>query len=1085
MLNSKKGIIVSLAIFVFTMFLGASAETLMLTQPAVSKTHIAFSYANDLWVTNQDGSNPKRLTSAAGSETNPFFSPDGKYIAFSGNYDGNNDVYVIPVEGGIPKRLTWHPYNDIVRGFSPDGKNIVFASNRYSATRGRIKLFSVSLNGDFPKPLEIPFANKLTFSPNGKYIAYIPYGEVYGEWKHYRGGTHTQIWIFSTLTKEITKVPQPEGYCNDTDPFWIKDLIYFRSDRNGEFNLFSFNTRTKNIKQLTFHKDFPILGIYAGGGNLVYEQAGRLVKFNFLKNSSEPIPIIINSDLKEIRPRFSSNPRFIRSADISPSGARAVFGYRGEIVTVPAKKGDPRNITNTVAAHERFPSWSPDGKSIAYFSDAGGEYKLIIALQDGKGSGKTFAVPGAGFYTNITWAPDSKKLSFTDNARNIFWMEVKTGTIFKIDSEPQYAPGTYGSMICRWSNDSNWITYHLNNTAEMSQVYVYSLKTKKTRLMTDGLSDISEPVFDNSGKYIFFLVSTDAGPIKHWFDMSNSDKSMSSTIYLATLQKNTPSPFAKESDEETVKVKTSNSAKKNTKKSKTKKNKNVFKIDFNGLERRIIALPIPKGIYYSLQVGKSGEIYYLEFDPEKRSSKLHQYNLKKRKDEVLGSGIRSYRLSADFKKILVHFRKGWAIVPSGKIKPGSGMIATSAISVKVDPKAEWPQIFGEAWRINRDYFYDPNMHGVDWKAMYKKYSKFLPHLSCRQDLNRLIKWMCSELSVGHHRGGGGEFIDKLVSIPGGLLGADYKIVNNRYQFKKVYGGLNWNPDLRSPLTEPGVNVKSGEFLLQVNGHEVKYPDNIFKYFENSAGKIVELKIGSDAEGIASRIVRVVPLKNEYSLRNRDWVEKNLAYVTKKTDGRVAYVYVPNTAGLGHTYFKRYFYPQSNRDAIIVDERFNGGGQIADYYIDMLKKKYICSWAYRYGSDQHAPSEGIFGPKVLLINEMAGSGGDLFPWMWRQAGIGKMIGTRTWGGLVGVLGYPVLMDGGYITAPNVGFWTEKDGFAVENEGVSPDIKVEQTPKLMIEGKDPQLDRAITEIMKELIKNPPRKSKRPPFPIKVKK
>ncbi len=1082
MLNFKNGIFISMLLMFFLVSNGASQSTLMLTQPAVSKTNITFSYANDLWVADLNGKNLRRLTSASGVETNPFFSPNGKYIAFSGNYDGNTDVYLIPVEGGIPKRLTWHPIGDTVRGFSSDGKKVIFASNRFAATRGRAKLYSVSLKGGYPMPLELPFANKLTYSPDGAYIAYIPYAEVYNQWKNYRGGTYTQIWIFSLKTKKIVKVPQPAGRCNDTDPFWLNGKIYFRSDRNGEFNLFSYNVKSQKLVQLTRYKKFPILNMNANAGNLVFEQAGRIIKYNLKNNSSTPIQIKIASDLKEVRIRYSSNPRFIRSGSISPSGARAVFGYRGEIITVPAKKGDHRNLTNTVSVHERFPSWSPDGKRIAYFSDMGGEYILKIAPQSGKGESKNYKIPGAGFYTSISWSPDNQKLCFTDNARNIFWLDIKSGKILKIDSEPHYAPGTYGSMIGRWSHDSKWITYHLNNTTKMSQVYVYSIKSGTSRLLTDGLSDISEPIFDPSGKYMYFLVSTDAGPIKHWFEMSNSDKRMSSTIYLATLQQKTLSPLAKESDEESVKEKKKKTDDKKKKAGKKAKKKEEFKIDFANLERRIIALPIKKGIYFNLQIGKTGDIYYLQFDPESRSSALHHYSLKKRKDEVLGSGIRDYQLSADNKKVLVRYRRGWSIVPLGKIKPGKGKLSTGKFSVKVNPKAEWNQIFKEAWRINRDYFYDTNMHGADWNAMYKKYEKFLPHLSCRQDLNRVIQWMCSELGVGHHRGGGGEFIDQAKRIQVGLLGADYEIVNNRYKFKKVYGGLNWNPDLRSPLTEPGVNVKAGEFLFKVDGKAIKYPENVFKYFENKTGQIIELSISSDVQGTKIRKVNIVPVNQEFTLRNRDWVEKNLAYVTKKTNGRVAYVYVPNTAGMGHTYFKRYFYPQSNREAIIVDERFNGGGQIADYYIDMLKKDYSCSWAYRYGKDQHSPSSGIFGPKVLLINEMAGSGGDLFPWMWRQAKLGKMIGTRTWGGLVGVLGYPVLMDGGRITAPNVGFWTEKEGFSVENEGVAPDIKVEQTPKLMLMGKDPQLDRAIEEVMKELKKNPVKKPKRPPFPIR---
>ncbi len=1053
-------------------------ETLMLSQPAIHGDSIAFVYANDIWIYKSGTDAPRRLTSTAGTESNPIFSPDGKFIAFSGNYDGNTDVYIVDSRGGIPKRLTWHPYGDIARGFTPDGKKVVFASGRYSSTRGRTKLFSVSLNGSFPRPIILPFANKLTYSPNGEFIAYIPYGEVYNEWKNYRGGTHTEVWIFSKQTKITIKVPQPAGGCNDTDPFWIGDNIYFRSDRNGEFNLFSYDTKAKDVVQLTSYNDFPILNIGADNKRIIYEQAGKLHIFDTGSKNITSLKIVIKTDLKEVRPRYSSNPRFIRSADISPSGSRAVFGYRGEVITVPAKKGDPRNLTNSTAVHDRFPAWSPNGEKIAYFSDKGGEYGLVIENQDGKSKTKFYKLNGAGFYTNISWSPDSKKLAFTDNARNIFWMEVNSGKVKKITSEPHYAPGTYGSMICRWSHDSSFITYHLNNTAEMSQVYIYSLKSGKNMLVTDGLSDVSEPVFDQSGKYIYFLVSTDAGPVKHWFDMSNDDKRMSSSIFLATLQSKTPSPFAKESDEV-------NKKKKQGKKKTTPAKKESMTIDFEGFERRIIDLPITKGSYYNLQSGNKGEIYFLEYDFASGKSKLHRYNLKKKKNEVLGSGIRSYVVSNDGKKLLVQYRRGWAIVPAGKIKPGSGMLKTSSISVKIDPIAEWKQIFDEAWRVNRDYFYDPNMHGVDWKAMKKKYSVFLPHLATRRDLYRLIQWMCSELGVGHHRGGGGEYIDRAKRIPGGLLGADFSIVKNRYQFKKVYGGLNWNPKLRSPLTEPGVNVKKGEFLLRVNGRALIYPENIFSHFENSSGKIVELTIGSDEKGTNSREVKVVPVSAEYSLRNRDWVEKNLAYVTKKSSGRVAYVYVPNTTTMGHTYFKRYFYPQTNREAVIVDERFNGGGQIADYYIDMLKKRYNCSWAYRYGKNQHSPSSAIFGPKVLLINEMAGSGGDLFPWMWKQAKLGKIIGKRTWGGLVGVLGFPTLMDGGYITAPNVGFWTEKEGFGVENIGVPPDIEIEQNPKLMIEGKDPQLDRAIKEIMKELKKNPVKKPKRPPFPIKFRK
>jgi tricorn protease len=502
------------------------------------------------------------------------------------------------------------------------------------------------------------------------------------------------------------------------------------------------------------------------------------------------------------------------------------------------------------------------------------------------------------------------------------------------------------------------------------------------------------------------------------------------------------------------------------------------------LNERIVSLPVPTGNYYDLKVGDEGQIYYLEAPPASRGpyapeTKLHQFGMKNRKDQVLISGVSSYEISADHKKLLYVSRNLWGIVDAGKAaKPGEGKLDVGGIEVQIDPLAEWKQIFYEAWRINRDYFYDPNMHGVDWDGMRTKYETFLSHLSCRDDLNRLIQWMCSELGVGHHRVRGGDTLVRADRVPVGLLGADFSEENGRYRFKKVLGGLNWNPELRSPLTEPGVDVAAGEYLLAVRGEDVKLPANLYQYFENTAGKLIEITVGPNPGGENSRTVKVVPVASDYALRNRDWVEGNLRKVDEATNGRVAYVYVPNTAGLGHTYFKRYFFPQSNKDAIIIDERFNGGGMVADYYIDILKREYVCMWHMRYGADLKTPSASIQGPKVMLINESAGSGGDLLPWMFRKFGLGKLIGTRTWGGLVGTLGFPILMDGGYVTAPNLGIWTD-EGWVVESIGVPPDIEVEQVPAQMIEGHDPQLEKAIQVVLEELEKNPPRKPQRPPF------
>jgi len=1062
-------------------------DTKLLSQPAISKNHIAFVYSGDLWIADINGKNVRRLTSDDGIESNPVFSPNGKLIAFSAQYDGNTDVYVVPVEGGVPKRLTWHPDSDNIRGFTPDGSAVLLISPRFVFTRRHTQLFTVPVEGGFPESLKIPNAYKATYSPDGTRMAYTPLSERFSQWKHYRGGTVSTIWLYTFSGHSVEKLPQPEGRCNDTDPMWIGDKIYFRSDRNGEFNLFSFDIKSKEIMQLTHYTDFPILDASSSEDKIIYEQAGHLHVFSLQDGQSKKLTIGVATDLIEVRPRYVKGSRYIRNASISPTGARAVFEFRGEIVTVPAEKGDPRNLTNTTSVHERSPVWSPDGKFIAYFSDESGEYELYIQQQDGKGKIKKFKLNGSGFYASPAWSPDSKKISFTDNARSLYWMDAKTGTMKKVASEYLYDPGTFGTIRGIWSPDSKWIAYTLNTATYTQKVNIYSIAQNKSYPITEGLSDVSAPVFDESGKYLYFFASTDAGPIRHWFAMSNADMRMTRAIYLATLRKDIPSPLAKESDEEEGPEKEEEEEEKSKKeKSKTKE---TFSIDFDGLSYRIISLPVPAGNLFSLQAGAEGHVYYLEAPPTARGpgaegTNLHRYGLNEREDEVIMSEVNRYELSASNKKILYRSGDSWGIAPlSDKIETDKEKLKTDAVEVLITPRAEWNQIFHEAWRINRDYFYATNMHGVDWKAMRAKYSVFLPHLACRSDLNRVIQWMCSELAVGHHRVGGGDLYHDPEEIPGGLLGADYSIENGRYRFKKVYGGLNWNPELRSPLTEPGVNVKEGEYLLAVNGKELFSSTNLFSLFENTSEKIIEITVGPNPNFRKSRTVNVVPIADERALRNRDWVESNIKKVDEATNGCVAYVYVPNTTTLGHTYFKRYFFPQAHKDAIIVDERFNGGGLVADYYIDILRRSFVCNWNMRYGADLKTPSASIQGPKVMLIDETAGSGGDLLPWMFRKFKLGKLIGKRTWGGLVGTLGFPILMDGGYVTAPNLAIWTE-DGWVVENVGVPPDIEVEQWPAEVIAGRDPQLEKAIEVIMEELKKNPPQKVKRPPYPIRVK-
>ena len=1075
-------------------------DTRMLSGPAVSARHIAFLYAGDLWVATIDGAGARRLTTHAGQEFSPRFSPDGESIAFTGQYDGNTDAYVVSVAGGPPRRLTWHPGSDVVQDFTPDGSAVLFSSPRAVYTGRFRQLFTVPVDGGHPTQLPIPTAFQASYSPDGKRIAYTPLSEPFNQWKNYRGGQTTRIWIYDVADHSVLQIPQPEGRCNDTNPTWIGDTVYFRSDRDGEFNLYSFVPRTETVTRLTRHRDFPVVAASAGGGRILYEQAGYLHLYDPQTRDASRLRVAVAADIIETRPRFVKGADYIRSAGISPSGARAVFGYRGEIITLPAKKGDARNLTRTPWAHERYPTWSPEGKSIAYFSDASGEYALHVAPQDGHGDVRTFDIPGgAGFYDDPKWSPDGKKISFSDNSWAIFMLDVESGKVREVGREPLYGP--IKNVHHAWSPDSRWIAYTLNTATYFRRVHLYDVANDTSHVLTDGLSDVAEPVFDTGGKYLYFAASTDSGPVNIWFAMSNADMRQTNALYMAVLSSEEPSPLSRESDEEeTGAEETEDDAAEKPEAEKEGDPKEgddegdddepePIRVDVAGLDQRIVALPLQPAYYRSLRAGAEGKLLYIKRNDNPAffngNGKLMAFDLAEREEKELADNVSGFAVSADHKKLLVASGGKWQIADAGgKIEPGKGALATDALQVKIDPPAEWAQIFDETWRINRDYFYDPNMHGADWPAMKRKYAQFLPHLANRGDLNRVMRWMCSELAVGHHFLGGGDTLIDGDRVPGGLLGADFEIADGRYRFAKVFGGLNWNPNLRAPLTEPGVNVEAGEYLLAVEGDDLRPPENLYGRFENTADRIVRITVGPNADGSDSRTVDVVPVTNEGGLRNRDWVEENIRKVTAATDGRVAYVYVPNTTTLGHTYFKRYFFPQADREAIIVDERHNGGGQTADYYIDILRRPYISHWAMRYGNDLPTPQGAILGPKVMLIDETAGSGGDLLPWMFNKLEMGTLIGRRTWGGLVGILGFPVLMDGGFVTAPNLAIWTE-DGWVVENVGVPPDIEVEQFPAEVIAGHDPQLEKAIEVILEQLADNPPPKRKRPRYPIRVRK
>jgi tricorn protease len=1109
----------------------------LLRKPTVSKTQIAFSYGGDLWIVGRNGGEARRLTSDVGIEIDPVFSPDGTMIAFTGEYDGNEDVFVVPAAGGIPKRLTTHPDPDQVVGWTRDGKGVLFRSTRGAYAARFAQLYTVKLSGGLPEVLPFPMAFEGSYSPDSSELAYVPFTNFREQWdfyrglKHYRGGTASPIWIARLADSRIEKVPRKDS--NDSTPMWVDDKVFFLSDRDGPVNLYVYDTKTKQVKAAIVSNGVDIKSASAGPDAIVYEQFGSIHLFDPTTGQEHAVPIQVTGDFPAVRPHYVKVGDKIEDANISPTGARAVFEAHGEILTVPTEHGDIRNLTNTAGNAEREPAWSPDGKWIAYFSDESGEYALHLCQQDGEGEVKKIDLGSPpSFYYSPVWSPDSKKIAYSDKRLNLWYLDIETGKPVHVDTGP-YDQESFHPV---WSPDSHFIAYTRQLDSSLRAAFIYSVEDKTARQVTDGLSDTASVAFDRNGKYLYFFASTDDGPAIV-SSMGAYRVPVTRSAYVVVLQKDRKSPLAPLSDEEKVTGTAQPPAdsvdckpesegkhgeaaaakpdkgveskgeveKKDQKGAKDAKEIPEVKIDFENISQRILALPIPARDYDELLAGKTNVLYLVEgpivsgSGPNSRI--VHKFDMCTRKIDKLLDNIGSFLLSANGEKALYEQlppwnpiaspsdeppHGTWAIKPVDALgkptEPGKpdGILHLDSMQVYTDPRAEWQQMFREMGRIERDFFYDPNLHGANLKTLRAQYRPYVDNVMSRADLNYIFADMLGEITAQHiYVSGGNRPEVKHVSV--GLLGADYTIDHDRYRFAKVYFGENWNPGLRAPLTEPGVNVREGEYLLAVDGREVHGSDEIYSFFQERAGKAVQLKVGPDPGGKEARTVTAVPIANERSLRQREWIEGNRKKVEELSGGKLAYVYVPDTAVNGYTYFNRYYFAQNTKDGAVIDERFNGGGWIADYIVDWLQRPLLMAAMTREGKDRTFPSV-VFGAKVMLINEHAGSGGDALPWMFRKLSTGPLIGTRTWGGLIGIGGYPPLMDGGRVTAPRIALYNPVTGeFDVENKGVSPDIEVDLDPAMWRQGHDVQLEKGVSVALEELKEHPVPAIKRPQYPV----
>lgn len=1066
----------------------ASEQTLLLRTPALSKDHLAFIYAGDIWLADQNGANPRRLTNHPAQEMEPKFSPDGQWIAFTAAYNNNLDVYIVSVNGGQPKRLTWHPDADVVSGWHPTEDKVLFASRREIRNSRSNQLYLVSIDGSYPEKVMDAVAYTGAFSPDGQRLAYQPYRPAHqgsSGWRLHRGGSTPPIWIISPSTQAVEKIPHPRA--NELKPMWGGSIVYFISDRdNVAANLFSYDTKEKVVKQLTKETIWDVSAADIYGETIVYEVGGRIKQFNTKTGEIKEIVVSIEADAPQLRAQWKDASKAIHHRTLSPTGKRVLISARGDVFTVPVKDGSTRNITRSDGIREMSAIWSPKGDKIAYISESKKGYKLVIAKQDGKVL-KELSFNNTYYYNLLAWGVNGENIIFEDNHLNLLSINIKDGKQ-TIIARNNARSGFEISL----SSDGRWLVYSMVETNSYGSLMLYEFSSGKSTRLTSPLIDASSPSFSPDGKYLYFAASTNSGPQQSGFDMSGLERPLRNGIYALVLKKDGQSPvYPKTGDEEPAADKKSKDKSKDKGKSKDKK---LVQIDLEGIQERVVPLPLPERKYGALHLAKDGALFYIDYkQPGASRNKpgtefmaihdLYRFDFEKKETKLVKSGIANYTLSHDGDTLLLDTAKRQLQTAKAAAKLETKPVSFADLKVFVNPKKEWAQIFNDAWRMEKEYFYAPNMHGLDWQAVYDRYYPFLDHVKTREDLNRLLVDMIAELQVGHNRVGGGD-IHQETPVPVGLLGANLRVKNNRYTIHKILAADRWNPYLDAPLSQPGLDVAEGDYILAINGTELTAKTNIFSVLENTAGKQTILTVGKKPSLTGTHEITVIPTGSEVALRQWNWIEANRKYVAEKTNNQVGYIYIPDTHLGGFSYFNRLFFPQVDKKALIVDERKNNGGIVANYITDVLNRTHLAGWKDRDSMVYSSPLSGVYGPKVMLIDQDAGSGGDFLPYSFRHLGIGKLIGTRTWGGLIGIYANPPLIDGGFISVPFFRTFSPDGKWMIENDGVAPDIEVELEPNEVNRGVDTQLDRAIKEVLEQLQSYKPSQTKEAPaFPTEL--